>query len=86
MPYGVETKIRGSPGPLGSPPDFLAFDPDSPKWGDAEAGERSPQSGEQSKEKLPAGGGPKRSRAPPRLLNSKAYDEEDRPPLQELDI
>ena len=27
MPYGGENKIRVSPGPLGSPPDFLAFDP-----------------------------------------------------------
>ena len=86
MPYGGEAKIRGSPLPMGSPPDFLAFDPESPKWGDAEAGERSTQSGEQSKDKLPEGGGPERSRAPPRLRNSKAYDKEGRPPLQELDI
>ena len=57
MPYGGEAKIRGSPVSMGSPPDFLAFDPESPKWGEAEAGEMSPQSGEQSKENHPAGGG-----------------------------
>ena len=43
MPYGGEAKIRGSLVPMGSPPDFLAFDPEAPKWGDAEAGKGAPR-------------------------------------------
>ena len=72
MPYGEESKIRVSPGPLGSPPDFLAFDPDSPKWGDAKAGEGRSQYRGQSKVRSPAGRGPEVSCSPPRLPGLKA--------------
>ena len=73
-PSRAESKSRAPPGPLGLPP-FTAFEPDSPKWGEAEAGERRSQDGGWNKARTPACGGPKVSRAPLRHPDLKANDE-----------
>ena len=70
------------PGPLGSP-RFMAFEPCSPKWGKAEAGEGCYQDGGWNKSRIQAGGGPEVSRVPFRLTYAKANFVEDGPPPQE---